>query len=272
MSPGRSRQRELDVLTEVERREASRLLLQAERERRQAPGPSRTWTEITLEDSYAIAALGIEEKVAAGATVRGWKIGLTSKAMQRSSQIDEPDFGILLDDMFIDEGASVARDRYCVPRAELELAFVMGERLTGPGIGLDDVMDATEYIVPSIEVIDARAEDPRTIFDTVADNGAAAGVVLGEESFDPRAFDLRWVGAMMYRNGEVEETGLAAGVLDHPANAVAWLANKLVEFDESVDVGQVILTGSFVRPVWAEAGDGLVGDFGSMGTVTIRFT
>lgn len=260
------------MLTEVERRKASRLLLKAEQERRQVPGPSRTWPDITLEDSYAIAALGIEDKVEAGAIVRGRKIGLTSKAMQRSSQIDEPDFGILLDDMFIEEGGSVTRDRYCIPRAELEIAFAMGERVTGPGIDLGDVIDATEYISPSIEIIDARAEDPRTILDTVADNGAAAGVVLGAERFDPREFDLRWVGAMMYRNGQVEETGLAAGVLDHPANAIVWLANKLVEFDESVEPGHVILTGSFVRPVWAEAGDHLRGDFGSMGSVTIQFT
>lgn len=259
------------MLSEPERQQASQLLMEAERKRQQVPGPSRTWPQITLEDSYAIAALGIQGKVAAGAVVRGRKIGLTSKAMQRSSQIDEPDFGILLDDMFIDEGGSVARDRYCVPRAELEIAFIMGRRLTGPGVQLEDVIDATEYISPSIEIIDARAEDPRTIFDTVADNGAAAGVVLGTEKFDPSEFDLRWVGAMMYRNGEVEETGLAAGVLDHPANAVAWLANKLVGFGESVEPGQVILTGSFVRPVWAEAGDRLMGDFGSMGAVPVQF-
>jgi 2-oxo-hept-3-ene-1,7-dioate hydratase len=227
---------------------------------------------MTLEDAYAIAALGIEGKVAEGSTVRGRKIGLTSKAMQRSSQIDEPDFGIILDEMFVDEGGSVPRDRYCVPRAELELAFVMGEELSGAKVGLEDAIDATEYISPSIEIIDARAQDPRTIFDTVADNGAAAGVVLGAGRFDPRQFDLRWVGAMMYRNGEVEETGLAAGVLDHPANAVVWLAKKLDEFGESIEPGHVILTGSFVRPVWAEAGDRLVGDFGPMGTVSVQFT
>jgi 2-oxo-hept-3-ene-1,7-dioate hydratase len=260
------------MLSESDRRKASRLLLEAEKERRQVRGPSRTWPQITLEDSYAIAAMGIQHKLAGGASVRGRKIGLTSKVMQRSSQIDEPDFGVLLDDMFIDEGGSVARDRFCVPRAELEIAFVMGQRLIGPGVELGDVIDATEFVVPSIEIIDARAEDPRTIFDTVADNGAAAGVVLGRERFDPRAFDLRWAGAMMYRNGEVEETGLAAGVLDHPANAVVWLVNRLVDFGESVEPDEVILTGSFVRPVWAEAGDELLGDFGSLGTVSVRFT
>jgi 2-oxo-hept-3-ene-1,7-dioate hydratase len=246
--------------------------MEAERERRQAPGPSRKWPEITLDDSYAIAAIGIAGKVAAGETVLGRKIGLTSKAMQRSSQIDEPDFGVLLDTMFVDDGGAVSRDGYCVPRAELEIAFIMRDRLVGPGVGSGQAVEATDYVSPAIEIIDARAQDPRTIFDTVADNGAAAGVVLGKGRFDPRQIDLRWVGAMMYRNGEIEETGLAAGVLDDPANAVAWLANKLVAFDESIEPGDVILTGSFVRPVWAEAGDSLNGDFGPMGTVSVNFT
>lgn len=260
------------MLSESEHLEASQRLMAAEEERRQVPGPSRSWPQMTVEDAYAIAALGIERRVANGAVLRGRKIGLTSKAMQRSSQIDEPDFGVLLDDMFIEEGGDVPRDRYCVPRAELEIAFVMAERLTGPDVDLDKALEATAYISPSIEVIDARAEDPRTIFDTIADNGAAAGVVLGREQFDPREFDLRWVGAIMHRNGEVEETGLAAGVLGHPGNAIVWLASKLAEFGESVEPGQVILTGSFVRPVWAEAGDHLAGDFGPMGTVTVHFT
>jgi 2-oxo-hept-3-ene-1,7-dioate hydratase len=173
--------------------------------------------------------------------------------------------------MLVVEGGTVERDDYCVPRAELEIAFVTGDRLTGPGVEVDDVIAATEHISAAIEIIDARAEDPRTIFDTVADNGAAAGVVMGTNRFDPEEFDLPWVGAVMRRNGEVEETGLAAGVLGHPAKAVAWLANKLVEFGESVEPGEVILTGSFVRPVWAEHGDRLNGDFGPMGTVSVNF-
>jgi 2-oxo-hept-3-ene-1,7-dioate hydratase len=260
------------TLSDDQLREASGSLLSAETERRQVPGPSRAWPEMTLEDAYAIAALGIERKLAAGAEIRGRKIGLTSKVMQRSSGIDEPDFGILLDEMLVENDGEVPRDRYCVPRAELELAFVMGRRLSGPGHSIDDVLAATEYIAPSIEIIDARAEDPRTIFDTVADNGAAAGFVLGTERFDPQVLDLPWVGAMMLRTGEVEETGLAAGVLGHPARAVSWLASKLVEFGESIEPGHVILTGSFVRPVWAERGDQLMGDFGPLGTVSVRFT
>jgi len=259
------------VLSDTDRREESRLLMEAERDRAQIPGSSRRWPDITLEDSYAIADVGIQTKVSAGAKIRGKKIGLTSRAMQRSSQIDEPDFGTLLDTMFIEDGGTAMIDRYCVPRVELELAFILGDRLEGPGVELHDALRATEFVVPSIEIIDARAQDPRTIFDTVADNGAAAGVVLGGRPVDPIQTDLRWVGAMMYRNAEIEETGLAAGVLGHPGRAVAWLANKSAEFGTSLEPGEVILTGSFTRPVWAQKGDTLLGDFGDLGTVSVRF-
>jgi 2-oxo-hept-3-ene-1,7-dioate hydratase len=226
---------------------------------------------MTLEDSYAIAAVGIEEKISGGASFTGRKIGLTSKAMQRSSQIDEPDFGVLLDDMFFPSGARIPRAGYCVPRVELELAFVMGDHLAGPDVSLSEVMGATDHIVPSIELIDARVLDPRTIFDTVADNGAAAGVVMGEARLDPAELDLRWVGGLLLSNGEVEETGLAAGVLGHPGNAVVWLAGKLGQLGQAIEPGEVILTGSFVRPVWAEAGDSIVADFGDLGTVELDF-
>ncbi|HEX9762483.1 MAG TPA: fumarylacetoacetate hydrolase family protein [Acidimicrobiia bacterium] len=259
------------MLSDEERREASRLLLEAEANRVQIPGPSRTWPQMTLDDSYAIAAIGIEDKVSKGSSFRGRKVGLTSKAMQRSSQIDQPDFGILLDHMFFEHGAQIARGDYCVPRVELELAFVMGDRLVGPDVSLTDVMGATEHIVPAIELIDARALDPRTIFDTVADNGAAAGVVMGEAKLGPEDLDLRWVGGILLCNGEVEETGLAAGVLGHPGNAVVWLANKLAEVGLAIEAGELILTGSFVRPVWAQAGDSIVADFGDLGTVDVDF-
>ena len=168
-----------------------------------------------------------KRKIAAGAKLIGHKVGLTSKAMQRSSQIDEPDYGHLLDNMMIADGASVPHENYCLPRVEIELAFVMGKPLRGPGIGLTDVLRATEYVVPAIEIVDARLQDQRKIFDTVSDNGAAAGIVIGGRPVEPLDVDLRWVGGIMYRNAEIEETGVAAGVLGHPALGVAWLANKL---------------------------------------------
>ena len=174
--------------------------------------------------------------------------------MQRSSQIDEPDYGHLLDHMMIADGAKIPHENYCRPRVEIELAFVMGEPLKGPGIGLTDVLRATEYVVPAIEIVDARLQDPRKIFDTVADNGAAAGIVVGGRPVKPLDVDLRWVGGIMYRNSEIEETGVAAGVLGHPALGVAWLANKLGGHGVALEPGHLVLAGSFTRVVFAQQG------------------
>ena len=232
---------------------------------------STTWPEITFEDAYAIQAEVTARRVAAGARVIGHKVGLTSKAMQRSSQIDEPDYGHLLDGMMIADGATVRRADYCIPRVELELAFVLGTTLEGPGVGLLDVLRATEYVVPSIEIIDARVQNPRRIFDTIADNGAAAGIVLGGHPVGPHDIDLRWVGGAMYRNTDIEETGVAIGVLGHPAMGIAWLANKLGAHGVGLEPGHIVLSGSFVRPVWAEPGDTLRADFGELGVVSVGF-
>ncbi len=232
---------------------------------------SKTWPEITLDDAYAIQGLVNEMKVAKGSKVIGNKIGLTSKAMQQSSQIDEPDFGVLHDYMLIEDGAKVPFERFIVPRVEPELVFVLGKPLKGPGVGLLDVLRATEYVVPAIEIIDARVRNPRKIFDTVADNGAAAGLVLGGRPVGPMEVDLRWISALLYRNADIEESGVAAGVLGHPAVAIAWLANKVGPFGTVLEPGLVMLSGSFTRPVWAQKGDTLRADFGALGSLSVQF-
>ena len=212
-----------------------------------------------------------KRKIAAGARLIGHKVGLTSKAMQRSSQIDEPDYGYLMDFMMIPDGAKVAHENFCLPRVEVELAFVLGKALKGPGIGLTDVLRATEYVVPALEIVDARLQDPRKIFDTVADNGAAAGIVVGGRPVGPLEVDLRWVGGIMYRNAEIEETGVAAGVLGHPALGVAWLAYKLGTHGIGLEPGHLVLAGSFTRVVFAKKGDTLHGDFGALGGIAVQF-
>jgi len=191
--------------------------------------------------------------------------------MQASSQIDEPDYGVLHDYMIIEDGAKVPFERFIVPRVEPELVFVLGKPLKGPGVGLLDVLRATEYVVPAVEIIDARVQNPRKIFDTVADNGAAAGLVVGGRAFGLMDIDLRWVGARLYRNADIEETGVAAGVLGHPAMAIAWLANKVGRFGDTLEPGRVMLSGSFTRPVWAQKGDTLRADFGSLGSLSVQF-
>ena len=260
------------MLTQKQRQEAVASLLDSHRTKVQGKRPSEMFPEIEIEDSYAISSMVAEERVKFGAKVVGHKIGLTSKAMQAASKIDEPDYGYIFDDLLLENGAKVPFENYCVPRVEPELTFVLREPLRGPGVGLVDVLRATEYVVPSIEIIDARVTEPRRIFDTVADNGAAAGLILGGRPVRPHEVDLRWVGAIFHRNADIEETGIAAGVLGHPAMAVAWLANKLGPFGTALEPGHMLLSGSFTRPVWAAKGDTLMADFGPLGTVSVQFT
>jgi 2-oxo-hept-3-ene-1,7-dioate hydratase len=259
------------MLSDADRQKAADILLSAEETRTPALQLTKTFPDIRIEDSYAISSRVTETKIARGDRLIGHKIGLTSKAMQASSQIDEPDYGHLLESMLLNDGAKVRFEDYCVPRVEPELTFILKEPLKGPGIGLVDVLRATEWVVPSIEIIDARVQNPRKIQDTVADNGAAAGIVLGGRPVRPDAVDLRWVGAIFYRNAEIEETGLAAGVLGHPAMAIAWLANKVGRFGTVLEPGHLMLSGSFTRPVWAAKGDTLHADFGPLGSVSVQF-
>jgi 2-oxo-hept-3-ene-1,7-dioate hydratase len=161
----------------------------------------------------------------------------------------------------------------------VELAFVLSKPVRGPGVTLEDVLRATAYVTPALEIIDARIEQfdrdtkaPRKVFDTIADFAANAGVVPGGRQVHPDALDLRWVGALLYKNAVIEETGLAAGVLNHPATGVAWLANKIARYDEELRVGDIVLSGSFTRPTAATRGDVLHADFGSLGSISVRFT
>ena len=259
------------MIADADRKKAADSLLLAEKERKPVVQLSQTWPDITIEDAYAIQGLVNAAKVAAGSKIIGNKIGLTSKAMQQSSQIDEPDYGVLHDTMEVNDGAAVPFERYIVPRVEIELVFVLGKPLKGPGVGLLDVLRATEYVVPAIEIIDARVQNPRKIFDTVADNGAAAGLVLGGRPVRPMDVDLRWVSGMLYRNADIEETGVAAGVLGHPATGVAWLANKFAQHGARLEAGEIILAGSFTRQMWVHRGDDVLCDYGPMGIITCRF-
>jgi 2-oxo-hept-3-ene-1,7-dioate hydratase len=251
---------------------------QAEKARRQIRQLSQEFPDITIADAYAIQKAWIDIKVAQGRVVKGHKIGLTSKAMQSALNIDEPDSGVLLDDMFFADGGIVPSDRFIATRIEAELAFVMKHRLSGPGCTLFDVLNATDFVVPALEILDTRIErvDPETkatrkIFDTVADNAANAGIVLGGRPLRPIDVDLRWIGALCYKNGQLEETGLAAGVLNNPATAVAWLANKIAAHGLALEAGQVVLAGSFIRPIEARRGDTIQADYGPQGTVSCHF-
>ncbi len=256
----------------------ARQLGQAERTRTQIGQFSLAYPNMTIEDGYAIQQAWVDAKIAGGRTVIGHKIGLTSRAMQRAGNITEPDYGTLLDDMAIADGGDIPFDRFIEPRVEVELAFILKRDLVGPDITIFQVLEAIDYVVPALEIIDARIQrvDPATgatrkVFDTISDNAANAAIVLGGRPVRPDAIDMRWVSALLYRNGVIEESGVAAAVLNHPANGAAWLANKLSRYDVSLSAGEIVLGGSFTAPVPIRVGDTFHADYGPLGAIALRF-
>lgn len=256
----------------------ARELYDARKTRTQLRHFSARFPQMTVADGYAIQRAWVALEIADGRSVKGRKIGLTSRAMQQASQIDEPDYAPLMDDMFFAQGGDIPFDRFIAPRVEVELAFVLGRPLKGPGVTLFDVLSATEYVTPAVEIIDARIEQfdretkaPRKVFDTISDFAANAGIVTGGRPARPNDVDLRWVGALLHKNGVIEETGLAAAVLNHPATGVAWLANKIAPYDEQLNAGDIVLAGSFTRPTTAALGDSFHVDYGPLGSVAFRF-
>jgi len=254
----------------------------SEQSRVQVEHFSKRFPAMTVQDGYRISRAWVALQLAEGRRVIGHKIGLTSRAMQISSQIDEPDYGTLLDSMLLTctpgRVLEIAARRFIAPRVEVELAFVLKSDLTGPDIGVEQVLAATDYVTPAIEIIDARIEQfdrhtkvMRKVYDTISDNAANAGIVIGAAQADARAIDRPWVGAILRQNGAVEETGLAAGVQGDPAIGIAWLANKLAPWGESLKAGQIVLAGSFTRPVAAKAGDLFEADYGPLGTLAFKF-
>jgi len=265
-------------MTPEEHARAATDLLRAEEIGQQIGLLSLRHSDMAMDDAYAVQNAIYHQKLAQGRKVIGWKIGLTSKAMQHALNIDIPDSGILFDDMAFDHGETVAAGRFIQPRIEAEIAFVMKHALGGGDVSTADVRAATEYVTPSIEILDTRIlrTDPetgktRTVLDTISDNAANAGVVLGAERHALGDHDLRWVGAIVLRNGEVEETGLGAGVLNDPVASVVWLARRMAQYGQRIEPGQVILSGSFIRPIECPPGAEIHADFGTFGSVDINF-
>ncbi|WP_171208307.1 MULTISPECIES: 2-oxo-hept-4-ene-1,7-dioate hydratase [unclassified Ruegeria] len=265
-------------MTPEDHARAAEDLLQAERSGQQIGLLSLRYPEMGMDDAYAIQNALYRAKLAQGRRVIGWKIGLTSKAMQYALNIDIPDSGIVFDDMLFDTGAQVPKGRFIQPRIEAEIAFVMKAPLSGVDVTRDQVLAATDYVAPALEILDTRIlrRDPesgqtRSAFDTISDNAANAGIVLGPQRHAVDAHDLRWVGAMTFRDGQIEETGLGAGVLNDPVESVVWLAQRMAQYGQSIAPGQVILSGSFIRPVECPPGTEIHADFGPFGQVGITF-
>lgn len=227
---------------------------------------------MVVDDSYAVQRAWTERKIAEGRRVVGRKIGLTSKVMQVATGITEPDYGVILDDMVIESGAVIDFDRFSNVRIEVELAFVLAKPLTGAHTTIFDVLDATAYVVPALEILNSHlVMEGRTIVDTISDNAAMGAMVIGGRPVKVDEVDLRWVSALLSRNETIEESGVAAAILGHPAMGVAWLANKLAQHGQSLNAGDIVLAGSFTRPMWVERGDTVHADYGKLGTISCRF-
>ena len=259
------------MLTEQQRQDAADAILKAEQTRQVCPQPSRTWPDMTLEDAYDVQRRWADARIAAGAKIIGRKIGLTSRAMQQASKITEPDYGVILDDALFHDGARIKAGTFIKPRLEVELAFIMGEDLSGAGCQVHDVLRATEFVQPALEIIDYRTEVPRQIVDTIADNAAFGAIVLGGRTIRPFDVDIRWVGATLSQNGVIEESGVSAAVMGHPAAGLAWLVNKLAPLGDGLKKGDIVLGGSFTRPIDISSGDVVFADYGPLGSLGVRF-
>jgi len=265
------------MLTREEIGAAADLLYEAEKAREQIPALTLTY-DMDMDDAYAVQKRWVDRKIREGARILGYKIGLTSKAMQTALNIDVPDYGVLLDDMEYANGGYIPARDFTDPRIEVELAFVLGKPLFGEEVGVEQVLEATDYVTPALELIAARSlrTDPetgytRTVFDTIADNAGSAGVVVSGNRFAPGEIDLRWSGALLYLNGTIEETGLAAGVLGHPANGISWICKRFAPHGIGLEPGQLLLSGSFTRPVTVAPGDRVRADYGPLGAIEVNF-
>lgn len=259
------------MLDEAIRQDAAAGLFQAEQSRVVIPQLSKSYPEMTLEDAYDVQRRYAALRVKNGARMIGRKIGLTSRAMQMASKMTEPDYGIMFDDALFKDGATLPASRYLKPRLETELAFIMGEDLRGAGCQMHDVMRATEFVCPALEIIDYRTEVPRAVVDTIADNAAFAGLVLGGRIVRPFDIDVRWVAATLSKNCVIEESGVSAAIMGHPAAGLAWLVNKLANQDDGLKKGDIVLGGSFTRPVDIAAGDVIHADYGPLGAISVSF-
>jgi 2-keto-4-pentenoate hydratase len=252
--------------------EIAQRLLEAECTRHPIPPLTSQYPEITAEDAYAIQLAIIEEKKRLGASVVGKKAGLTSQAMQKFFGVTEPDYGHLLSGMMVEDGGVISREEVIQPRAEPEIAFVLEKDLQGPGVTALDVLAAAKYVVPALEIIDSRIADWKIkLADTVADNASCGKVVVGGRVLRADSLDLRLIGVVLERNGEIVATGAGAAALGNPAIAVAWLANKLATLGQGLKAGEFVLPGSLTAAFDGRPGDNIRATFDKLGPVSVRF-
>ncbi|RYJ25757.1 2-keto-4-pentenoate hydratase [Streptomyces sp. L-9-10] len=260
------------MLTQDDRRRAADLLLAAELRRTPIAPLTELFPAIDAVDAYEIQLINMRRRFETGAVVNGHKVGLSSKAMQQMMGVEEPDYGHLLAEMELRQDVPVVAARYCCPRVEVEVGFVLGKDLPGDGCTVEDVLDATERVVPALELIDSRISDWKIgLADTIADNASSAGYVIGE-GVAPDSLDLTAIEATLYRDGEHVVAGRSDAVLGNPVTAVAWLAGKVASFGVRLHAGHVILPGSCTRAIDVAAGQTFTAEFTGLGSVSLTFT
>jgi len=263
------------MITEQHRREVASSLVQATRDRAPIPPITETWPGFDVDDAYAVQTLVIDERLDTGATRVGWKVGLTSAAMQKQLGVDQPDFGPLLNDMQTPSGGQIATAGLIAPRVEGEIAFRLGRDLAGPGVTVDDVTDAVTLALPALEIIDSRIADWRiALADTIADHASSAMFVVGDDGAPPEAVDLRAVELTLFVDGEAVDRGVGSAVLGDPLEAIAWLANTLGGYGQTLPAGDVILAGALHASIPVKAGTQVEARFSdpALGTVSVAFS
>lgn len=266
------------MLTQEQIEQAAKALDTAENTRTQTKPLTLNLPNMNMDDAYAIQKSWVDLKIARGAKITGYKIGLTSRAMQQAMKIDTPDYGVLLDDMAFANHAEIPAADFLDPRIEAEFGFVMKRSLFGEEVTLEEVLDATDYVVPALELISARSTrtDPdtgytRNVYDTIADNAANAGYITGDIHVDPVDTDLRFSGALLYVDGVVEESGLGGAVMEHPGHGIRWVCKRFARHGIGLEAGQFVLSGSFTRPVPVVKGTKILADYGHLGTIEVDF-
>lgn len=253
-------------------RDIAEMLAKAENERKPLDQLTATYPGLTIQDAYKIKLEGIAMKLTQGRKIIGKKIGLTSKGMQKLLGVNEPDYGHLLDNMLILEGEACRREELLLPKVEGELAFILKDKLKGPGVTIADVLRATAGVMPAFEIVDSRIRDWKIkLPDTIADNASSARLVLGSRLVPVQDLDLRLIGMVLEKNGEMVSSGAGAEVWGHPAASVAWLVNKLAEFDIALEAGEIILSGAVTAAETAAAGDVFTLSFDGLGGLNLRF-
>lgn len=256
----------------VDVKELSNRLAAAKESGRGISPLTESYPDLDVEDAYRIQLETVRKELEMGKRIVGKKIGLTSLAMQKLLGVDEPDYGHLFDDMVVENGGAVAADQLLQPKVEAEIAFILKEDLKGPGVTALDVLKATKYVLPALEIVDSRIQDWKIkLADTIADNASSGMYVLGGKPARVDEVDLTLIGMLLTKNGKLVNTGVGAAALGHPATCVAWLANKLSEFDIPLKAGEVILSGALSAAVDAKKGDVFTARFAHIGEVSVHF-